>query len=246
MRTGRYFAAGLVALMVLAACAPGPGGERTPDAEPDPEPLTERTEALIADPDVPVILAFGDSLTNGHQVERSMAYPAQLQRLLDAGGYPYQVVNYGNDGDTTSNGVARLAGALAYDPEIVILEFGGNDGLRGIPIDVASENLSTMIAAFKDGGARVVLAGLTLPRNYGPEYIASFENMYVDLAASHNVGLIPFFLEGLVDLEALDTPGTDLSDAVRHMQSDGTHPTGEGYTIVARTVFDAITPHLER
>jgi acyl-CoA thioesterase-1 len=188
----------------------------------------------------PVILAFGDSLTAGHMVDAPLAYPAQLQDTLDREGYGYQVINQGIGGDTTSGGMARLDAALALDPEIVILELGGNDGLRGVPIQAAKANLARMIEAFKEGGARVVLAGLTLPRNYGPDYIRDFESMYVDLAETHQIDRIPFFLEGLIDLDG------PMDDYRRYMQADGVHPTGEGYTIVARNVFDAIEPYLSR
>ncbi len=215
-----------------------PSGREAPDGLSAP--------AAAIDPNRPVILAFGDSLTNGYEVDRELSYPSQLQDRLDALGYSHQVVNMGFDGETTSGAVARLQGALELEPEVVILEFGGNDGLRGTPIEVATENLATLIAAFSEIGSTVVLAGLTLPRNYGPDYIQAFENMYIDLAEEHEIELIPFFLEGLVDLEALDTPGATLADSVRYMQSDGTHPTGEGYTIVAETVLDAIEPYLTR
>jgi acyl-CoA thioesterase-1 len=197
------------------------------------------------DPDLPVILAFGNSLTAGHDVDPRMSYPSQLQRRLDEEGYAYRVVNLGIDGDTTSGGLARLEGALGLQPKLVILELGANDGLRGTSLAAARENLATMIEAFQSIGARVVLAGLTLPRNYGPDYIGDFEDMFSGLSTEHDTILIPFFLEGLVDLEALDRGEASPRDFARYMQSDGTHPTAEGYTIVADTVFVAIEPFLE-
>jgi acyl-CoA thioesterase-1 len=232
----------VLSLLAVASCGtepaqPIPGAEVM---EPDPEP------AMVIDPDLPVILAFGDSLTNGHDVDSQLSYPSQLQGKLNALGYTHQVVNFGFDGETTSGGVARLTGALELKPEIVVLEFGGNDGLRGTPIEVAASNLSTMIAAFKEIESTIILAGLTLPRNYGPDYIQAFENMYVDLAEKHEIDLIPFFLEGLVDLDALDSGEATLAESLRYMQSDGTHPTGDGYTIVAETVFSAIESYLSR
>jgi acyl-CoA thioesterase-1 len=245
MRTGIRDIAILLGISLLSACAGGEpesvsrqAGVRSSESSPN--------APRAVDPTVPVILAFGDSLTNGHDVDRAMTYPSQLQVRLDSLGYGYQVVNQGFDGETTSGGVARLSDALELEPEIVVLEFGGNDGLRGTPIEVAKENLATMIEAFKQIESTVVLAGLTLPRNYGPDYIRAFEEMYVDLAVEYQIALIPFFLDGLVDLETLDTPGASLADAVRHMQSDGTHPTAEGYTIVADTVFKAIQPYLSK
>lgn len=207
-------------------------------------PESPASAPTALDTGLPVILAFGDSLTNGYEVEDAMSYPSQLQDRLDALGYRYRVVNHGNDGDTTAQGVARLPDALALEPAIVILEFGGNDGLQGRSLDAARDNLAVMIEAFQAIDSRVILAGLTLPRNYGPDYIAAFENMYVELAERHDVDRIPFFLEGLVDLEALDAGEATLEDSLRYMQPDGTHPTAEGYTIVADTVFNAIEGYL--
>ena len=184
------------------------------------------------DADLPIILAFGDSLTFGTGVDRELSYPSQLQDELDRRGYNYRVINSGVSGETTSGGIARLETALALEPEIVILELGGNDGLRGVPVEVARENLRTMIAAFNEIGSRVILAGMTLPLNYGPDYIRSFESIYTDLAEELDVVRIPFFLEGLIE------------EYERYMQRDGIHPTGEGYTIVVATVIDTIEPYL--
>ena len=195
-------------------------------------------DAAAADPDRPMVLAFGDSLTAGHMVDSAMSYPSQLMAKLEADGYDYQVVNDGESGLTTSGGIARLDRALALEPEIVVLALGGNDGLRGTPVSVAHDNLRTMVQAFTDAGAVVVLGGITLPRNYGPDYISAFENMYVQLVEEFGIEFIPFLLEGLVDLEnPRDGIGT-------YMQGDGIHPTAEGYTIVAETVFRAIEPYL--
>ena len=205
---------------------------------------SESTELRVLSPNLSVILAYGDSLTAGHNVERDRSYPSQLQDKLDALGYSYQVVNYGNSGDTTAGGLARLDDALATKPEIVILEFGGNDGLQGRPIDSMRSNLATMIEAFKSINSQIVLAGITLPRNYGPDYIKAFEGVYIELAEMYEVVLIPFFLEGLIDLEVLDSENGTLAESARYMQSDGTHPTGDGYRIVAETVLETIIPYL--
>ena len=211
-----------------AACTSQPDEANLRPVGPDPVTFTQ-TEV---DPNVPVILAFGDSLTFGSGVDRALTYPSQLQAELDRRGYTYRVVNQGVSGDTTSGGIARLEGALALEPEIVILELGGNDGLRGIPVDVARENLRTMIKAFNEVGSRVILAGMSLPLNYGPDYISSFESIYADLTQEHDIVLIPFFLEGLVE------------EYERYMQADGIHPTSEGYTIVVDTVLETIEPYL--
>ena len=231
-----------ISLLILAACGAEREVTETSPGVPNPEPA----DTMPFDPDLPVILAYGDSLTAGHNVARDRSYPSQLQSRLDALGYAYQVVNHGNSGDTTAGGIARLDGALGVEPEIVILAFGGNDGLQGRPIDSMRSNLSTMIKAFQGIDTQIVLAGITLPRNYGPDYIVDFENVFVELADTHDVALIPFFLEGLVDLEALDSADATLAESVRYMQPNGTHPTGEGYTIVAETVLEAITPYLNK
>src|SRR6267142_2677650 len=138
----------------------------------------------------PVILAFGDSLSAGYGVTRGSGYPEQLQRRLDERGYKYRVVNMGISGDTTSGGRARMKQALEAKPSIVILELGANDGLRGLPVKQTRENLELMITTFKQGGTVVVLAGMTLPRNYGSAYVSSFEDVFRDLAKKYNLPLI--------------------------------------------------------
>src|SRR5688572_2958811 len=145
----------------------------------------------------PVILAFGDSLTAGYGVPRGSGYPEQLQRKLDEKGYKYQVVNMGISGDTTSAGRARMKAALARKPAIVILELGANDGLRGLPVKEMQSNLEEMITAFQGTGATVVLAGMTLPRNYGVAYVRPFEKVFEDLAVKYKLPLIPFLLQGV-------------------------------------------------
>ncbi len=180
----------------------------------------------------PVIAAFGDSLSAGFGVDPGRSFPDDLQRDLNAAGYKYRVVNLGVSGDTTTDGVERLPSVLAVRPKVVILEFGGNDGLRGLPIADAKQNLAKMIEALQSAGAKVLLAGMTLPRNYGPEYIHSFEQMYVELAKQYHVARIPFLLDGVGGNPNL-------------MQADGLHPTAQGAEIVAGTVMRYITPLLK-
>jgi acyl-CoA thioesterase I len=179
----------------------------------------------------PVIAAFGDSLSAGFGVEPGKSFPDDLQRLLDAAGYRYHVVNLGVSGDTTTDGVERLPAVLTVHPAIVILEFGGNDGLRGLPVVSAQKNLATMVEALRKGGAEIVLAGMTLPRNYGPEYIKSFEQVYIDLARMYNLVRIPFLLEGVGGHPDL-------------VQPDGIHPTAEGAEIVSHNVMKYLQPLL--
>jgi len=143
----------------------------------------------------PAIVCFGDSLTAGAGLDPSQSYPELLQKELDARGYRYRVVNDGVSGDTTQDGLARLSMVLAEKPAVVVLEFGANDGLRGQPVAATEANLKQMIEGLQKGGAKVVLAGMTLPPNYGAEYIRKFEAVYKELAAQYRLPLIPFFLD---------------------------------------------------
>jgi acyl-CoA thioesterase-1 len=178
-----------------------------------------------------VIAAFGDSLSAGFGLDPGQSYPDDLQRLVDGAGFRYRVVNLGVSGDTTTDGVERLPSVLALKPAIVILEFGGNDGLRGQPVTSAKQNMAVMIQALQKVGAKVVLAGMTLPRNYGPDYIHSFEQMYVELANEYHLVRIPFLLEGVGGVASLTQP-------------DGLHPTARGARIVAGTVMKYVKPLL--
>jgi acyl-CoA thioesterase I len=181
-----------------------------------------------------VLLVFGDSLSAGFGLEAGLSFPDFLQKKLDAEKYPWHVINQGVSGDTTEGGVARLDSALALKPEIVVLELGGNDGLRGLPLETTRDNLNTMIEAFQKAGAKVVLAGMTLPPNYGPDYIHKFEQIYRDLSTEHKTILIPFLLADI------------LTSDLRYIQHDGIHPTAEGCEIVSGTVLRAVKPLLTR
>jgi len=176
----------------------------------------------------PVIACFGDSLTAGHGLTPGLGYPELLQKKLPA----WRVVNLGVSGDTTAGGLARIGTVTSLKPRIVVLELGANDGLRGLPLKATRSNLEQMVVALQKSGARVVLAGMTLPPNYGPEYIRDFEKVYKDLAAKYKLRLIPFLLDGVA------YPGTNL------MQRDGLHPNARGTEKVADTVLKAIRPLL--
>lgn len=232
------FTLAAVAILALAAC-----GSRN---QPESSQLQPRSETRPAPPPNqipvpppnqiedtrPVIAAFGDSLSAGFGVEPGRSFPDDIQRMLDAEHYSYRVVNMGVSGDTTTDGVERLPAVLAIHPAIVLLEFGGNDGLRGLPVTSTEKNLATMTVAFRNAGAQVVLAGMTLPRNYGPEYIQSFERVYIDLAKRYKLVRIPFLLEGVGGHPDL-------------MQADGIHPTEEGAQIVANNVMNYLRPLLK-
>lgn len=217
--------------LTLCACSSSRNKQQTPPASP---PETTASNSSLAPPDTrPVIVAFGDSLSAGLGVPPGRSYPDDLQRLLDAGGYHYHVVNLGVSGDTTTDGIQRLPDVLAAKPDIVILEFGGNDGLRGLPVSTSRANQITMIQTLQRVGIRILLAGMTLPRNYGPDYIQSFERIYTELAAQFHTALIPFLLEGVGG-------HPDLT------QSDGIHPTAAGCEIVASNVMKYLKPMLRK
>ncbi|QPJ62359.1 MAG: arylesterase [Candidatus Nitronauta litoralis] len=181
----------------------------------------------------PVILAFGDSLTAGFGVNQQESYPARLQSLLKEEGYSYKVVNAGVSGDTTAGGLRRIDWLLKHKPSIVILELGANDGLRGLPLEEMESNLETIILTCQKQGARVLLAGMKIPPNYGEDYTKGFETVFSKLAEKHGTGFIPFFLENVAAVQELTRP-------------DGIHPVGEGYAVVVQTVWEYLKPMLER
>jgi acyl-CoA thioesterase-1 len=224
----------LAGLLVLAACGSTPGPTPEPAAgAPREAAAPEQPAPTSPVPDNrPVIVAFGDSLTAGFGADTGKSYPDFLQRELDSRGLRYRVVNAGISGETTTDALERLATVTALKPAIAIVEFGGNDGLRGLPVSTTRANLDQIIAALKDSGTDVLLAGMTLPPNYGPDYIATFQRVYSDLAAKDKVALIPFLLEGVA--------GTS------RMQRDGLHPTADGNRLVATTVMRYLQPLLHR
>jgi len=221
----------IFAVLLLAGCAkeetqtPSPRAAAQAPAEParPPQPADTR----------PAIVVFGDSISAGFGLDAGQSFPDLLQQDLDRNGYKYRVVNMGVSGDTTQDGVARMNLALAEKPAVALLELGGNDGLRGVPVEVTRQNLSEMIESFQKAGARVVLAGMTLPPNYGPAYIAKFEAVYRDLTAKYKVTLIPFLLQGV---------GGD----ARYMQHDGLHPNAAGAQKVEVLVMKTLEPLLAR
>lgn len=213
-------------LLVLAGCTKDSAAPADPGPAPPPPVVAKRTE-------LPVIVAFGDSLSAGYGLEPGQGYPDYLQKLLDAEGYKYKVIAEALSGDTSSGGLSRLDQVLSHQPQIVIVELGANDGLRGIPVAKTRENLDTILARLTAAKAQVLLAGITLPRNYGADYIRDFDSIYPTLAKKHGVALLPFLLEGV----ALDK---------RLMLPDALHPNARGNAKVAETVFRALQPLLRR
>jgi len=181
----------------------------------------------------PVIVAFGDSLTAGLGVAAEQNYPSRLEQTLRAAGYPHRVINAGISGDTTAGGLRRVDAVLALHPVIVILEFGANDGLRGAPLPEIRANLDQIIRRLQTAKIRVVLAGMKLPPNYGPEYTDRFAALYAELARQRHAALIPFFLDGVAGVDGLN-------------QADGLHPTAEGYRIIVDRIWPRLRPLLGR
>ncbi len=177
----------------------------------------------------PRIVAFGDSLTAGFGVSGEDAYPAQLQRRLDELDHRYRVINAGASGDTTAGGLRRVTWVLAGKPDIVILELGANDGLRGLSLEQTKSNLGSIIQQLQQAGITVILAGMKLPPNYGQDYTKGFEAIYPALAKQYRLPLIPFFLEGVAASSALN-------------QADGIHPTKAGYRIIVEQVLKTLGP----
>ena len=180
-----------------------------------------------------VIVAFGDSLTAGLGVAANEGYPAVLEQKIKEAGYPYRVINSGVSGETTAGGLRRVDWVLRSRPEIVILELGANDGLRGLDLNQTEKNLSAIIERFQKEGVEVVLAGMKMPPNYGKEYTAQFEKIFPRLAARYRLALIPFFLDGVAAQSNLN-------------QADGIHPTGPGYRRIVDRIWPIIEPLLKK
>lgn len=222
----------LFAMVFLCACGSTSGDPAAPPPVAATKlPVSTEPAKPAQDDSRPVIVAFGDSLSAGYGLEAGQSFPDQLQNLLNAKGLQYRVVNQGISGDTTSGGLARVEQAVALQPKIVLLELGGNDGLRGVPVYNIRKNLDAMIRRFKEAGATVVLVGITLPRNYGDDYIRGFEKNYVDLAKEHSLTYVPFLLDGI---------WTPTGGVPGMFQDDGIHPTAKGTPVMAATVFKKI------
>lgn len=179
------------------------------------------------------ILVFGDSVSAGYGLKAEEGWVSLLQKRLAAQGYGYRVVNASVSGETTSGGEARLPRALGlHKPQVLVLELGANDGLRGLSLDVSRRSLAGMIEAARASGAQVLILGMRIPPNYGPRYTESFERMYAELAKKYSVPLVPFFMEKV----ALDAG---------LMQADGLHPTAAAQPLLLDTAWPALRRLLE-
>src|SRR5699024_3097811 len=181
------------------------------------------------------ILFFGDSITAGYGINEQKAYPALIQQKIDSLGWNYEVINGGLSGDPSAGGLRRIDWMLRQPVDLFVLELGANDGLRGIDLSVTKDNLQNIIDKVKKANpeATIVLAGMQVPPNMGPDYTEQFKKIYPRLAQKNHAKLIPFLLKGVAGSAELN-------------QSDGIHPTADGHQIVAQNVWKVLQPILEK
>lgn len=218
----------LLVLVLLLA-----GGCGAAEPTPTPAPTAPSATATPAVHSGILIVAMGDSLTEGLGVEMADAYPAQLERKLRAGGYDVTVVNAGVSGETSSGAFSRVDWVLRQQPDIVILATGGNDGLRGVETSVTDKNIDQIVQKIEDSGAVVVLGGMEMVQNMGTQYTSDFRAIYPEIAKRHGLILMPFLLEGVAGHPELN-------------QADTIHPTAEGYTIVVDNLYPYVVQAIER
>ena len=216
----------LLVVALATACS-----QKDQDVATGARPPQSAASAPVAS--APRIVALGDSLTAGLGLPIDRAYPALLAERLKQEGLNYEVVNAGVSGDTSAGGLSRLDWALSGDVRILIVALGGNDALRGLPVDELKQNLSTIIERAQARHITVILAGMEAPPNFGRDYIVAFHKVYPALAQKYHVALVPFLLQGVAGVDRLN-------------QRDGIHPTAEGARIVADNVWAALKPVVDK
>ena len=178
------------------------------------------------------VMVYGDSLSAAYGMEESQGWVVLLQQRLDGLNLPVRVINGSVSGETTTGGLTRLPAMLeTYQPDLLVLELGGNDGLRGLPLNLIRDNLNTMIDLAREAGAEVVLAGIQIPPNYGPRYTTPFYEQYGEIARERNLPLIPFLIDGIPQQPEL-------------MQGDGIHPRAEAQGMILDNVWPVLEPLL--
>ena len=219
----------LIVFTVFLSC-----GEQKQESE-IPVEKEENEEQAEEKEDAKTILFFGDSLTAGMGLNPNEAFPAVIQEKLDSLGMNYKVINAGLSGETTASGTNRVDWVLNQEVDIFVLELGANDGLRGISPEETRKNLQEIINTVQEKypGMRIILAGMQIPPNMGPEYSREFRSIFPELAEENNLELIPFLLENVAGDPELN-------------QQDGIHPTAEGHEIVADNVWEVLKPMLEK
>ena len=212
-----------VAVVVFVSC--GQNNESRENVKTDTAALKNDTVAAKKK----TIVFFGNSITAGYGLDLSEAFPALIQERLDSMNMPYKVVNAGVSGETSSGGRRCIDWILKQEVDIFVLELGGNDGLRGIPITETKKNLQTIIDKVKGKypDAKIIITGMQIPPNMGKKYTTEFRSMYPDLAKQNNISIVPFILEGVGGNAELNL-------------SDGIHPTAEGHRILANNVWNVL------
>lgn len=222
----------LTSWMILCTFTAACGKPAEETSRPVPAPAA-RPAAPKPSPDLPKIVVLGDSLTAGLGLAETQAFPSILQEYVDKAGYKFKVVNAGVSGDTSAGGLRRVDWALDGDVRVLVLALGANDGLRGLPVREMKSNLTAIVARARARKAEVILAGMEAPPNYGQEYATEFRNAFRDIAQSEDVLFIPFLLDKVGGVSAMN-------------QGDGIHPNERGARIVAETVWAALRPVLDR
>lgn len=230
----------LSCVLILTGCGTESSNSSSPDGAPARPTAAADSTATTAPADSAAseeairVLVLGNSIAAGSGVDPDEAFPARLQQRVDSLGWNVEIINGGVSGETTAGGLRRIDWLLRQPTDVLIVELGGNDGLRGTDLDATRENLQAIIdkarAEYPD--VRILLAGMQLPPNLGPDYTQRFRSLYPELAKANNVGLIPFLLEDVGGVDSL-------------MQSDGIHPTAEGQRIVADNVWDELRPVIQ-
>ncbi|KAA3620535.1 MAG: arylesterase [Flavobacterium sp.] len=210
----------------------GCGNEKSSEKTKEQNSDREDTTVVSENSKTKTILCFGDSITAGYGLDDSNeAYPALLQKKIDSMELNYTVINSGLSGETTAGGRSRLSWVMKQKVDVFLLELGGNDGLRGIPLTETRANLKAIIETVQtqSPGTRIILAGMELPPNMGKDYTTEFRELFAEIASQYDVAFIPFILKDVGGIKALN-------------QNDGIHPTAEGHQIVANTVWEVLRP----
>jgi len=194
--------------------------------------LIQTVNAKGSDIQRETILFLGDSLTEGLGVNKEEAYPSLVQNLIKTNlNKEISIINGGVSGSTTSDGLARLKWYLRKKPSIILIALGANDGLRGLNLKKTQENLEEIVVSAKESGAKVLLAGMLMPPNYGPNYTQDFEKMYRDIQKKYNLKSMPFLLDGIAGKQEFN-------------QRDGIHPNAKGHILIAKKVFEFLKDEL--
>jgi len=219
----------LLAVLPLVAAACGSAETPRTQAAGGAAPQSQAQPERVGAP--PRIVFLGDSLTAGLGLPREQAVPSLIQDRLADQGYSYEVINAGVSGDTSAGGLSRLDWSLDGDVEVLVIELGANDGLRGLPVPQMKRNLDEIITRAKARDITVILTGMEAPPNYGPLYTAEFRKAFRDLADDHDVVFVPFYLEGVAGIASLNN-------------GDGIHPNADGSRLIAGTIWRALEPVL--